>query len=532
VPATHHDNRLTSPVVWLWIAIALACALVISTYSKFGFTWDEPEHLAAGLALIETGNYPYDVQHPPLARLAMAIGPYIDGARGYGTAGPSGEEEGRLILYRGGKYDTYLTLARIGMLPFFIVMLLTTWAWTRHRFGHVEAIAALLILIAMPPVIGHAAVAALDIPMAAMCLLAMYRMLRWFEQPTLKQALLCGLALGAAFATKLSAIPFLGCVGLVWLTAAFFSRHTANVDTQLFSKRSLWQVIAALIVTVIVLTSCYGIGLQPLSKSSSLLVPMGIPRLITSLQTLMEHNSGGHLSYFMGELRRTGWWNFYLVALVVKTPIPTLIMGITGLILLNVSAWRSRDWLPAAPSLAFIAILVFASGYSHINIGVRHVIILFPLLAIGAGVATVYCWQELSHIAIKPMMIALGAWLIIGCVLTYPQNLAYFNELAGQHPEHILVDSDLDWGQDIHHLGDALRKRGITQLSIAFRGTAELADENLPTYKRIWGNEHVKGWVAVNLLAKYTDENRDLAWLDAYQPVVRIGRSIDLYYIE
>src|SRR5262245_13968958 len=114
--------------------IVFACTTVISTYSIFGHTWDEPEHIAAGMALIDRGEYPYDMQHPPAARLAMAIGPYLAGARSHGNPGPSGEEEGRDILYDDGRYDTYLTLARIGMLPFLILTLVVTWTWARYSF--------------------------------------------------------------------------------------------------------------------------------------------------------------------------------------------------------------------------------------------------------------------------------------------------------------------------------------------------------------------------------------------------------------
>src|SRR5215471_13405373 len=84
----------------LCISIVLACAFAVSTYSVFGHTWDEPEHLAAGLALVDTGEYPYDTQHPPIARVAMALGPYLAGAHSYGNPGPSGEQEGRDILYK------------------------------------------------------------------------------------------------------------------------------------------------------------------------------------------------------------------------------------------------------------------------------------------------------------------------------------------------------------------------------------------------------------------------------------------------
>src|SRR5215467_10443982 len=110
----------------LCVIVALACALAASTYSTFGHTWDEPEHIAAGMSLVDKGTYPYDTQHPPLARVAMAIGPNLAGAHSYGSLGPSGEQEGREILYRGGHYDSYLSFARMGMLPFLALLMYAT----------------------------------------------------------------------------------------------------------------------------------------------------------------------------------------------------------------------------------------------------------------------------------------------------------------------------------------------------------------------------------------------------------------------
>ena len=96
-----------------------ACLLVASTWPVFGHIWDEPEHIAVGLALIDHSVYRYDDQHPPLARLAAAIGPHLAGARAPGDAsqdnGMNGEEAGRQILYHSSaSYDRLLSLALAG----------------------------------------------------------------------------------------------------------------------------------------------------------------------------------------------------------------------------------------------------------------------------------------------------------------------------------------------------------------------------------------------------------------------------------
>jgi hypothetical protein len=108
----------------------------VSTYHFFGNFWDEPEHIAAGLVLIDRGEYRYDTQHPPLARLAAAIGPYLAGARFHGEPNPIGEAAGRDLLYNSpASYDQLLTLARLGMLPFLLLLLAASWLWVRRWYG-------------------------------------------------------------------------------------------------------------------------------------------------------------------------------------------------------------------------------------------------------------------------------------------------------------------------------------------------------------------------------------------------------------
>ena len=88
----------------------IASLTVASTWSVFSHTWDEPEHLAAGLSLLDRFRYQYDIQHPPLARLAMAVGPYLLGARSVGLPPPDGRPEGVAILYVGEDLDVLLEL--------------------------------------------------------------------------------------------------------------------------------------------------------------------------------------------------------------------------------------------------------------------------------------------------------------------------------------------------------------------------------------------------------------------------------------
>jgi hypothetical protein len=126
-------------------------------------------------------------------------------------------------------------------------------------------------------------------------------------------------------------------------------------------------------------------------------------------------------------------------------------------------------------------------------------------------------------------LLAALVWQLSPLWRAWPDYLPYFNE-AVAHPERVLVDSDLDWGQDLHRLEVRVAELGIGHLSLAYRGTADLRREPLPQVYILPPHERVTGWVAVSQLAR-TRNPTDYGWLDAYTPVERIGKTIDLYYV-
>ncbi|MGB9331156.1 MAG: glycosyltransferase family 39 protein, partial [Steroidobacteraceae bacterium] len=193
------------------LIILAACLLAAGSWRIYSNTWDEPEHLAAGLELLDRGHYEYDTEHPPLARVLLALGPYLAGAHSFGTPPPDGTQEGKDILYTSGHYERFLLLARAGTLPFLVLLLLATWLWARRLFSSAgTGLLAVLLLVSVPPILGHAALATLDVAAAATTLLALYALERWLTSARAADAALFGLTAGVAVATKFSAVPFIG----------------------------------------------------------------------------------------------------------------------------------------------------------------------------------------------------------------------------------------------------------------------------------------------------------------------------------
>jgi 4-amino-4-deoxy-L-arabinose transferase-like glycosyltransferase len=559
----------------LALIILLACRLAAGSWGVYSNTWDEPEHLAAGIELLDRGQYEYDTEHPPLGRVLLALGPYLAGARSFGTPPPNGTQEGIDILYSGGHYARYLTLARAGVLPFLALLLLATWLWARRLLRSPgAALLSVLLLASVPAVLGHAALASLDVAAAATCLLALYPLQRWLVGARLRDAALFGLAAGVAVGTKFSAVPFIGLAlpALALVHAGMGRRQyrcgaapdagALPADTPTTTQRSrLLGLAVAVLAALLPLALAYGPrspnpagvaarfnwavsyllqerGLD--HELGALLSHLWLPRelkdLVNGIVAVKAHNDSGHLSYLLGQVRTTGWWYFYLVALAVKTPIPLLAAGPVGMAWLARDGWRNRNSWALAPAVLVGLMLTFASAFSRINIGTRHLLVLYPFFAVGAAYVSVRSWRSLAawrqrRLALVPVavLLALLLWQVSTLWTAYPDYLPYFNE-AVPHPERVLVDSDLDWGQDLRRLELRAAELRIPKLSLAYRGTADLSREPLPPFVSLAARQPTSGWVAISELAR-TRAPADYAWLDAYRPVERIGKSIDLYYI-
>ena len=563
---------MTAPAARIALAglILLACLLAASTWQVYSNTWDEPEHLAAGVELLDRGRYEYDTEHPPIVRIFMALGPYLAGAHSFGTPPPDGVQEGIDILYADGHFNRLLTLARLGTLPFLVLLLFATWLWARRLTdSEGEALLAVLLLASVPPVLGHAALATLDVAAAGTVLLALYTAQCWLESASWRNAVFFGLTAGLAVGSKFSAIPFLVLgFGVLAAAQALLRRRegpespatgAASVPTD---GRGRWAGIAIIVVMALIplfvvyapLSSArssidhrYELAITFLLREHGLSHVAGVllghlwmPRwakgVIEGIVAIKAHNDSGHLSFLLGQMRWSGWWYFYLVALAAKTPLTLLATGPLGMALLAREGWQARDGWRLAPALSFLAVLAFASGFSHINIGIRHVLVLYPFMALGGAHAVVLAWRSLRKATVRPLaivasagVVGLVAWQVLTLWTANPDYMPYFNEVVA-HPEKVLVDSDLDWGQDRFRLEKRAAEIKIPLLNLAYRGNANLAKEPMVPYVILPPWKPVTGWVAISELAKVHDP-KGYAWLEAYQPFERIGKTIDLYYI-
>ena len=146
--------------------------------------------------------------------------------------------------------------------------------------------------------------------------------------------------------------------------------------------------------------------------------PLPLTELVIGVRDLARKNQLGHESYLLGESRRTGWWYFFPVVLGVKTPLGFLLLAIAGIVLVT----RSPDKRPVLFAAAIFAVCLV----SNIDLGVRHILPIYPLLALGAANVVVNAPPRWLLIPC-----ALAAWTVFDSVRAAPDYLAHFNEIAG-----------------------------------------------------------------------------------------------------
>lgn len=459
--------------------IVVAIARIASTFTVLSATADEPMHISAGLQLLAEHRYSYQLENPPLPRAVMAFAPWLGGMQFDPKLGLS--EQLRRVFYTGGSYERNLVLARLGNLLFFALAAIATWLWARRLLGDTGALVALLLFTLQPVVLGYSGLATHDAAAMAGVALALAAFGRWLDDTTLKNAILSGAAFGFAVACKFSAI---GYVPAAWLAMLLVRRRMPRPT----------HVIAAAFASVFVLAASYGF----------------LPRnFIVGMQSLIELNRAGHTSYLFGEVGTTGWWWYFPATIGLKTTLALLV-----LIALSWVAWRERGLRePLAAAMAILAVAMTG----HLDLGIRYVLPVFVPLSIAAAAVVM-------HLK-RPIAIALVVWHCVASIVAHPDYFPYFNELAGRDPSRYLIDSNLEWGQDVLRLADAV---GSERVGVHIMGLNDLRTHGINAYQP---NPFVpvNGPVAVGEHSYRMLRAEGGWWWLVHQPYRRIGKSIRLY---
>ncbi|HKS25601.1 MAG TPA: glycosyltransferase family 39 protein [Thermoanaerobaculia bacterium] len=501
----------------LLIAIlAVTLVRVGATHRVFSAVLDEPVHIAAGYDWLVNHSNGFDPVHPPLARLICALPlarfspPTTNDLIGAGND----------LLYAHDHYERNLAAARRGNLVFLLVAMLCVWWWASRTYSAGTALVAVALLGFMPPILGHAGVVTTDMAIAATLPLALIAFEHWLERREAKSAVLLGLAIGVGLLSKFSFVAFFPICAAVLL---FVRWKTV--------RKNFGTIAIAVVVAFLTLWAGYFFNFDTIAHvhpdSASIEfahVPLPAPLYWAGLHVVKVHDEVGHLAFLLGRYSEKGFWYYFPVLFAFKTPIPFLILTIAGIVAIA----RARRGLEFV--LMPLALMLFVMT-SHINIGIRHILPIYPPLCVAAAAGAAALWRNAKGRVAAALFMA---WLVVGVGLAHPDYLAWFNEFAGRHPENIAVDSNLDWGQDILRLGKAARRHHIERGAVLLVASGNIAAHGYPAFDGVQPFHPMTGWIAVSETALALDPATPKGgydWLTKGREYERIGRSIRLYFV-
>jgi hypothetical protein len=238
------------------------------------------------------------------------------------------------------------------------------------------------------------------------------------------------------------------------------------------------------------------------------------------------HSQAGQDAFLCGEWRKMGWWYYYPMAMWFKTPLP--VIGLTiGAAVLLVRRLRTASFVSVLPWLAAVVYVVMAFP-SKIDIGVRHMMTVYPLLAVGVA-DQIWRADRKWHIAAG----ILTAWLAIVAVTAWPHFIPYSNEFAGgtANGYQKLIDSNYDWGQDGKRLKRWMQDNGVAHVYLDFFGTQPAIEWHQIPNTRVnaeQARQLRQGWLVVSVSQLMRPE---WDWLRGVRPTpdARIGYTLFAY---
>lgn len=535
-------------------------------------TVDEPGHLAAGVSYWRLGRFQLYRVNPPLIRMIAAAPAVLDGAPS-ATVAIYAELERKPTMRRnislgydffsenGAAAFRWLTWGRFCCIPICLLGAWGCWRWGNELFGRPSGLVACLLWMTSPLILGHGCLITSDVAGAAFGVVAAYFFWRWLQDDSWGRLLSAGTMLGLALLAKTTwVIAF-----ALWpaLLLLHFGRQT--------SMRRLARLGLLLVIAVYLVNCLYGFeetgqalgqfefvsrhlrGATALGRSGNAFastwlssLPVPFPKhFISGIDLQLADFERSWWSYLLGDWQTHGWWYFYLVGLFVKHP-----LGLAFLTIVSIARQFRPGLLERRNSrmleLIAGAILVLVSSQTGWTQHVRYAMPVLPFWYVWVSQLSRPLWEGTCRHWLRVALTVSLVGYVVESVAAFPHSLAFFNVGVGgpRHGASVLVDSNQDWGQDLHRLQGWLAAHPeVTSLRLAYFGGVDPRLAGIPFAPVSCPLE--PGWYAVSTTFLHGGSfhafdgeggtrwlnGRSLSCLAGLRPAARIGESIMIYHI-
>lgn len=517
--------------------LAITAGLAIASLVGDSVTFDETSHLPAGMSYLQTGDFRLAPDHPPLAKMWAALPLLLVDHRWPAPDDSSWQlarhyDFGKQWLFKQNHPDRLIIPARLMMVLLLLATCLTIYALARTLFGPPAALLALLLAAFSPTLLAHGRLVTTDMPVAlaaALVLLTFARLLQRMDWPRLLAA--------AGAVAMLTLVKFSWPVVLIGpgVMIVLALARNAPLESRLLrhAPRGTEEVhllrtrraraggiaLACLFMAAAAwaaIWTCYGWRFEMIPSAPPAASPLIVEDNAAMAKSrradwrTMLNEPGGALkrarltlsewvrfhrllpeaylygfnnamrsaeardTYFMGQHSHVGRPAYFPLAFAIKTPIANILLVAAGILAVICKPdLRRRDPILLCGLAAFGAAYTAAALTSKINIGHRHLLPLYPLLFVLGGAAVAWLSRPRLRWAIPGACV----WLCGATLWIHPHYLAYFNELIGgpANGHKYLLDSNIDWGQDLKRLAQYAQQHADQPLKLAYFGTADPA---------------------------------------------------------
>lgn len=532
---------------WL-LALAVAALLaqmavaMVTAAARQTPTIDEPVYVGTAVVYTREHSLRYNPEHPPLGKLIIGAGlvfahPHLDA-----HATDDQTALGRRLLYESGN-DPWRVMfwARLPVIVLTLLFGLVVLTFARELVGAVGGLVALALYTLSPDVIANGSLATLDLPAAGFVLTSAWLVWRARRGRPLPHLALAGVALGAALATKMSTLPAVPVLLLLAVLSLWGTRRASGPGPH--AQRRLVALSVAVAVGMVVLAlavvwASYLVVDPRLRWATPADVPavhglrglalhwLPVPRPYRDgmrVQFGFENATWG--GFLFGRVYRGSLWYYLPAALLVKTPLGTLVLWLAGAAaMVRVPRLRAAAPYVLLPPAVLLSVAMTGSR----DLGVRYALFVPVFLAVAAaGVLTLRARRA------RPAAAALVVFVAVSSLRAFPYYLPYSNEAFGgpSMTRLRLHDSNVDWGQDLGRLADRLAARyPHERVWLVYKGSGvpsaygiEAADPR----KAPPGEVH--GLLVVSDSSVAKADGRLAALLDGSTAVDDVGHSITIF---
>jgi hypothetical protein len=573
----------------IFAGILLTFVFLVSLFSMKddSLTMDELAHLPAGYSYLTQKDMRLNPEHPPLIKDLAAIPLLFIKEIKFPSEIKDWKEDingqwgfGNYFLFKtGNPANQMIFWARIPMILILVLLGFYIFKVTKEFCGNKAALLALFLFSFSPTFLAHGRLVTTDVGAAAGVFIATYYFIKVLQNPSKKNIIFSGISFGLAELCKFSVIllvPLFIFLALVWWLIKL-----GNLK-QAFKILISVFVIGYLLIGLVYQYHVWNYPPERQARDTEFLLastPFPFLRKILvwastkpvlrpfaeyflGLSLVFQRAAGGNTTYFLGEVSAAGWKIYFPFVYLIKEPLAFHILWILALcyfvLKIREPFWKKpffrlknfiKEHFVEFSMMLWLLIYWAISIKSNLNIGVRHLLPVFPFSIILTARGIVFWLENTKYKKIAYSLLAiLLLWQAISVLKVYPHFLAYANEIVGGPNKVYLytVDSNLDWGQDLKRLKKWADLNKIDKVYIDYFGGGDTKYYLKEKYAPWWGNrdpqELPKGsYLAVS--ATFLQGGRGepvpgfnqpygyYQWLDKYQPVAKIGYSIFIYYI-